>query len=259
MKSQTSKKAPGKRFRSARIRSRDTDSRLVSHPSPSRARLALALTLVLAVALLTSPPTALAGDDLTLRINDAEGAPGTVVAVEVRTYAPRGVGQGQICMSSTTTLDSSGSGSLGTGTGEESGPGAGEESGPGLDARRLADGGGLPTLVQASTDLPDSPFSALEGVVVLSALGDSESSSSFDAGTQTAVVDFLSPSGTINEADGSLAIFYFRLRDDLQPDQEFTLVLDPGVTYLVDDAGNNVPLKLKSGRLRIQEPDPACQ
>ena len=36
-------------------------------------------------------------DKLTLRINDAEGARGEVVAVVLRTYSSRPLGQGQIC------------------------------------------------------------------------------------------------------------------------------------------------------------------
>lgn len=39
-----------------------------------------------------------AGDTLTLRINDASGVPGGRIAVVLRTYAPRGVGQGQVCL-----------------------------------------------------------------------------------------------------------------------------------------------------------------
>lgn len=42
-------------------------------------------------------PAAGAKDALTLRVNDAMGEPGGLVAVVIRTYAPRPVGQGQIC------------------------------------------------------------------------------------------------------------------------------------------------------------------
>jgi hypothetical protein len=54
-----------------------------------------ALSALLAVALLA--PAASAKDVLTLRVNDAIGEPGGRVAVVIRTYAPRPVGQGQIC------------------------------------------------------------------------------------------------------------------------------------------------------------------
>ena len=36
-------------------------------------------------------------EPLTLRVNDGEAAPGGVLAVVLRTYSPRGVGQGQVC------------------------------------------------------------------------------------------------------------------------------------------------------------------
>jgi hypothetical protein len=45
-----------------------------------------------------------AGDTLTLRINDAAGVPGGRIAVVLRTYAPRGVGQGQVCLRAARSL-----------------------------------------------------------------------------------------------------------------------------------------------------------
>jgi hypothetical protein len=53
------------------------------------ASLVLFLTCALAQPLLAEP--------LTLRINDGTARPGGVLAVTLRTYSPRGVGQGQIC------------------------------------------------------------------------------------------------------------------------------------------------------------------
>lgn len=57
---------------------------------------------ILAVAWMASftPSELSAGDqEMTLRINDAAAEAGDRVAVVLRTYAPRGVGQGQICLS----------------------------------------------------------------------------------------------------------------------------------------------------------------
>lgn len=54
---------------------------------------------ILALASLLFSGEAMAGDEeMTLRINDTMGTPGDRIAVVLRTYAPRGVGQGQICM-----------------------------------------------------------------------------------------------------------------------------------------------------------------
>lgn len=62
---------------------------------PNTMRLLAALFL----ALLWVGPLALAApaEPLTLRLNDTEGRAGELVALVVRTYAPRGVGQGQLC------------------------------------------------------------------------------------------------------------------------------------------------------------------
>ena len=243
------------RTRSPRRISRS--GRAPSRPRTSTPYLILAALLVLIPLLVAAP--AKAGDELTLRVNDAEGMPGEVIAIEVRTYAPRGVGQGQICLQASDTLSTKSSGSLAPGADGE--PAILEE---GTEARRggqIEQGGATRELVASSAlrtlareaTAATRPLRSLEGVAVLSALGDAVSSSAFDAGTQTADVAFHSPSATINEADGPLAIFYVRLDDDLEPDQEFSLTINAGATYIVDAFGNQVPLELKPGRLRIEE------
>lgn len=63
------------------------------HPA-SRAFLAAAALAVLALV----PEPASAAKTLTLRVNDARGGPGDLVAVVVRTYASRPIGQGQLCI-----------------------------------------------------------------------------------------------------------------------------------------------------------------
>lgn len=226
----------------------------------------LALLAPVLTPLLAAP--AVAKDELTLRIDDVKGAPGELVAVEVRTYAPRGVGQGQICLSAASRLDSSGSGSFDSGS----------ELGFGIDVELLSEGSEIRrsegaarstgrelaaasaprSLAREAYDSMDTrPLIALEGVAVLSGLGDAVSGSFFDAGTQTADVEFSSASATINEADGPMVIFYFRLGEDLQPDQEYYLALDPEETFIVDASGNQVPLELRGGRLRIEAPKAA--
>ena len=218
----------------------------------------LLLALLLSVPLfVANASSGWAKDELTLRVNDAKAAPGELVAVEVRTYAPRGVGQGQICLRASNNLDSSGSGSSAPAPQAVTLAPVAEDArlrsrsgASGGDAVRM---GSVAARSSWSEPGPEHPFVALEGVTVLSALGDAVFSQWFDEGTQIAVVDFASPSATINEADGPLAIFYFRLDPDLREDQEFELVLDPGVTFIVDDSGEQVPLRLRSGRLRIEE------
>ena len=67
----------------------------------ARARLTrCSAALALCAALLLTTHTAFAQVDepLTLRLNDAIGVPGGIAAIVVRTYASRGVGQGQMDM-----------------------------------------------------------------------------------------------------------------------------------------------------------------
>lgn len=252
--------------------------------TPGRRRtLALTVGVLTAVTGLALASPALAGSDLTLRVNDVKAAPGSLVAVEVRTYAPRGVGQGQICLRAATRLDSSGTGSLATpdDTGADTDtdtenrgtltlPGLQvrslqSEAGPARDATEpspgLADpnpGSRLQARASAFTDAPDRPLMTLEGVVVLSAMGDAISKSVFDGGTQITLVEFASDSATINNADGPMVVLYYRLDPDLKPDQEFELRLDAADTFVVDPFGNPMELELKPGRLRIEESDGRC-
>lgn len=186
----------------------------------------LRILLVLAILLLGSlavPQSASAAEALALRTNDAEGIPGGVVAVVVRTYASRAIGQGQILfrgggLRSKAIEAPKRRGRGGEGEGGGSGP-----SGP-------------------------SPFVALESFVVFSARDDARSQGSFDA--QKATLSFNSPSRTINAADGPLAIFYFRLADWVQPGQVYEIGVDPGTT-LVDDKGRRVQVEPRNGELEI--------
>jgi hypothetical protein len=217
-----------------------------------------AALLVLTPLLAASP--ARAGNGLTLRVNDVDGAPGSLIAVEVRTYAPRGVGQGQICLFATSQWTSSNSGSFDAGIASDAVPlGDGTETRlrertDGVTSRELVASSALRPLAQGvKTEV--QPLLRLEGVTVLSGLGDVVSDSWFDAGIQTADVDFSSPSASINEADGPMVVFYFRLDENLTPGQEFQLALDPADTFLVDAQGDPLPLELKPGRLRIKDPE----
>ena len=58
---------------------------------------AVGVALLLIVAGLVVSGPAIGKDRLTLRINDAEGMPGGLVAIVLRTYSSRPLGQGQVC------------------------------------------------------------------------------------------------------------------------------------------------------------------
>lgn len=197
--------------------SRSTSS--LDHPGisvyQSRGFCVLAL-VALATGLLVPAADAQGGPEtLTLRLNDVEARPGGVAAVVVRTYAPRGVEQGQLCFRST-------------------------EDTNGAQGGDTTDGAGA-----------GSPFLALEDVWVFSSEDDAEASATFDPLSQTAVISFESLSGTINSTDGPLAVFFFRLADGVTPGQAFDLQFDVAETFLIDPEGQPVPLEIRAGTLDV--------
>lgn len=152
-------------------------------------------------------------DALTLRVNDAIGEPGGIVAVVVRTYASRPIGQGQICL--------------------VAGPSTLVRSGnlvPEVPFEALVD-----SVVLASRH---------DGISLASMAASDQG--------QEILLQFSSSSGTINIADGPLGVLYFRLRDDIRPGQLFHLAIDPGNTALFDPAGTPVPVELRAGELEVR-------
>ncbi len=163
------------------------------------------------------------GDDdgieaLTLRVNDAVAKPGGNIAVVVRTYAARPIRQGQVCFR----------------------PRRGAPP-------RIAAG-----LGQAAQRVAGQPFATLLGGLVFGARGDVTYRTTF--GSDDAVVTFQSPSAAINEADGPIAVLYFKLSADLQPGEQFTLDVDLANSFLMDDQGRPIQIEVRPGTLDI---DPA--
>jgi hypothetical protein len=68
-----------------------------------------------------------------------------------------------------------------------------------------------------------------------------------------ATVRFAAPEPTINSVDGPLAVIYFRV-DGVLPDQEFEMA-PMGDSFLIGADGEQIPLEVRPGRLRIAEPD----
>src|SRR3954466_6391589 len=158
---------------------------------------------------------------LVLRVNPAIGAPGGTVAVVLRTYAPRPVRQGQIVV---------------------------------RVARRPKPAKGLGLTLEDLT-APVRPLTFLSAPVyspknaalaqgLLKGLADS----------QLAKVTFQSPSGSVNSADGPLAVFLFRLDPSVRPGDVFDLTLDPVQTGLTDAAGKPVTLAPRSDVLTVRSP-----
>jgi len=156
------------------------------------------------------------GDDtgLTLRVSDAVGQPGGIVAVVVRTYAARPIKQGQVCFR------------------------------PRRGPQRILPPGAL------TANAGDQPFTALIGALVFGPRG----AVTYRAALQPldAVVAFASPAAMVNRLDGPVAVLYLRLAADLQPGDTFTLDLDPANTFLVDETGRPISVLPKPGLLRIK-------
>ncbi|HSU81417.1 MAG TPA: hypothetical protein VLR69_03310, partial [Thermoanaerobaculia bacterium] len=161
-----------------------------------------------------------ADKSLVLRVNPAIGAPGGTVAVVLRTYAPRPVRQGQIVVR--------------------------------VARRKPAKGLGL-TLEDLTA--PVRPLIFLSATVY-SPRNDALTQGLLNglADSQLAKVTFQSPSGSVNSADGPLAVFLFRLDPSVKPGDAFDLTLDPVQTGLTDAAGAPVTLAPRSDVLTVRAP-----
>ncbi|MEE8524713.1 MAG: hypothetical protein V3T72_12335 [Thermoanaerobaculia bacterium] len=155
------------------------------------------------------------GEPLTLRVNDTMGRPDELIAVVIRTYAPRTIGQGQICLRTVGN--------------------AGVRADP-------SKGTAAPLLID------------LESFVVFSDEGDVVSEGSFDDLTQTALISFESLSATINQSDGPLAVLFFRLAASAPPGTQVEIVIDPGDTFLLGPEGEPIPIEPRAGELEVLSP-----
>ncbi|HEX3126918.1 MAG TPA: hypothetical protein VH394_06285 [Thermoanaerobaculia bacterium] len=160
------------------------------------------------------PDSASAAKSLTLRVNDARGGPGDLVAVVVRTYASRPIGQGQLC----------------------------------IGARKRPPRGASTALLAT-----EAPFVKLERAEVFSARGDARFSVTFDE--QEATLRFNSPTGSINAADGPLAVLYFRLSNQVVDRDVYEISVDVAESTLFDGSGQRIEIDSKPGQLEIRDGD----
>lgn len=98
------------------------------------------------------------------------------------------------------------------------------------------------------------PFSTLEKVKVYSTRKDALTDADFEAGSNNSVVllQFISDSASINRTDGPLAVYFFRVRDDVQPGQKFRVSIDRRNTMIIGRNGNVIPIRPRSGDLKIR-------
>jgi hypothetical protein len=162
---------------------------------------------------------------LTLRANRAIAEPGGVFAMVLRTYAARPIRQGQISVGVTTTTKRA--------------------------VLRKSGGSGSSTTVT-----PPPPNATLLQCIVFSVSGDAQTQTSggyTSTGTKTAL-QFKSASGSVNAADGPLAVLFFQLDPSAVPGQKLTLHIDPKSTSMVDADGYQVTLDPRDGVLEVRAP-----
>jgi hypothetical protein len=169
--------------------------------------LASALPLV-AAGMLCSGPVA-AEDRLTLRVQDAIAEPGGVVAVVLRTYASRPIGQGQLCLMANPVQSQ-------TSTTEISTP--------------LTSYLGAVVFSQAADARVDLVATVSED-------------------PQMIMLRFVSESGTVNLSDGPLAALFFQLDEAVPPGSNFRLIVDEPNSLLLDPRGIPVAIEPREGVL----------
>jgi hypothetical protein len=190
----------------------------------------LAVLAAALVLLAPEPAAARDGEALTLRVNDAVARPGGTFAVVLRTYAPRPVRQGQVQVRVRKRA----------------------RAGRQVTALPLDALTGLPTAAQAPVTLLSA--------VVYSQRGDSVSSASLlgTGDNQTVMVQFQSPSGTVNATDGPLAVLRMRLAADVAPGEVLDLDIDPS-SFLTDAQGRPVQLEPRAATLTVRAPNAPFQ
>jgi len=167
------------------------------------------------------PGTANAGDELRLRVNDIQAVPGGIAVLVVRTYESLPLGQGQMCLQFNSLFADDA-------FGDHTGAGGRESWGP---------------------------FEEFLGSVVFSSAGDARHRVTPEPGGNLEfLLEFFSPTATINDSDGPLVAHFMRLRSDLSPGTRFRLSLDPTDTWLINEFSNLVPIEVRQGVMTVRAP-----
>lgn len=158
-------------------------------------------------------------EPLTLRVNDGAARPGGVLAVVLRTYSPRGVGQGQVCFFNSANFAA---------------------------PERAVPNGAGPEGAVTLTELIEAR--------VFSDGGDAVVSADFNVGTQELMLDFSSLSASINLSDGPMIALLFRVSDQAMPGATFTMSVDESVSFLLDGEGQPIEIAPRPGEMTIDSP-----
>jgi len=180
----------------------------------------LAGGLLLAGLSLAAPARAIVPEPLVIRVQDAVGAPGEQTAIVFRTYASRPIRRGRVhTLVTPVALGAGVAGSL------------------------------------AQTEAVAEPIERCDSVVIFSVAGDAIAlPCDMPVGTQSLDAQFESLSATINAQDGVLGVLYVTLAETVTPGSEYTIDLDPGLTFLNDPEEDGVVIQPRAGTLTIRAP-----
>lgn len=186
---------------------------------------AVLLALTLPAAAAAAPAKAGGAELLTLRVSDAVAPPGGLAAVVLRTYSSRPVGQGQLDWFATCRL-----------------------AAPQVKGSTLVRRSPLACLGE---NAPLAPY--LVGHVVFSSNGDVQSTIVTSRERPESLrLRFVSPSGSVNDLDGPLAVLFLRLPPDVVPGTVIDLGLGAADTLLVDENGTPIPVEIRPGVLTVR-------
>lgn len=107
-----------------------------------------------------------------------------------------------------------------------------------------------------SRGLADSPFEAIEKVVVWSETGDAIVTSATMTGGAVPEIElaFHSAASGINTSDGPMVLVVLRLADDVTIGESIEIGIDSSATFLLDAQGDSLPLDLRAGEVEVIAP-----
>ncbi len=119
--------------------------------------------------------------------------------------------------------------------------------------------GQLHTLINPALGVVEgtaSPIQSYDAGFIFSVAGgvDVTQTITFDSLTQSIDAVFESLSATINAQDGVLGVLYVTLDPTLVPGTQYTIALDPGLTFLNDPENDGVTIQTRPGTLTVRAP-----
>ncbi len=183
---------------------------------------ALGVSLFLLAASIRPASPAWGAEALTLRLEDIDARAGETMVLVVRTYTPKPVGSGQMCIRLRRR------------------------------ARRAAPSP-LEHVAGPTRRGTSSVIESIDSVVVFTPEGDAAVSSELLVGSEgeEIVLEFTSASAGINAEDGPMLAIVAQLAAGAVAGDEVEIEVDAAQTFLVDDQDQAIPLRLRAGELTV--------